>query len=115
MVAAVDIVRVELKAGVSETGVKVATDPSGRPDAERVTKSLKPPIEITETVVFIVSPWATEPESGLADRAKLGIGGTVTKRTTVLVFSKLLPSAATVTLITYSPPGQVDGDSQATS
>ena len=56
VVEAVDIVSVELKLGVPEDGLKLAGAPVGRPDADRLTVSLKPSTEVSETVAVTDSP-----------------------------------------------------------
>jgi hypothetical protein len=42
VVEAVEIVSVEVKLGVPEAGLKLAVAPDGRPEADRLTVSVKP-------------------------------------------------------------------------
>ena len=50
VVEEVEIVSVEVKLGVPDEGLKLAVAPDGRPEADRLTISLKPPTESSETV-----------------------------------------------------------------
>ena len=56
VVEAVEIVSVEVKVGVPDDGVNVAVAPDGRPDADKLTVSLKPFTEVSETVAVTDSP-----------------------------------------------------------
>jgi hypothetical protein len=76
----VEIVRVELKLGVPEDGLKLAVAPDGRPEADKLTVSLNPAIADTETVAVVDSPCTTDPEAGLMPMEKSGIGTAVTVR-----------------------------------
>jgi len=78
VVAAVEIFRLEVKAGVPEAGVKVAVVPSGRPEAERVTAWAKPCNGVTETWAATDPACCAEPEVGSTDTAKSGMGAAVT-------------------------------------
>jgi hypothetical protein len=75
VVESVEIVSVELKLGVHEDGLKVGAAPDGRPEADRLTVSVKPPIEVMETVAPADPPCTTEPEIGLTLMVKSGTGG----------------------------------------
>jgi hypothetical protein len=65
-----------VKLGVPEGGVKVAVAPDGRPEADRLTVSVKPPIEVMETVATADPPCTADPDVGLTLMAKSGAGGT---------------------------------------
>ena len=56
VVNAVEIVSVEVKLGAPDDGAKVAVAPDGRPDVVRLTVLLKPPTEVSETVVLEDTP-----------------------------------------------------------
>jgi hypothetical protein len=58
-------------------GTKVAVTPVGRPDAERVTLPVNPPISVTETVLTPDAPWASTRLFGFAASVKPGGGFTV--------------------------------------
>jgi hypothetical protein len=45
-------VSVEVKLGTPEEGSRVAVVPAGRPEVDRLTVSLNPPIEATVTVAL---------------------------------------------------------------
>jgi hypothetical protein len=70
----VEIVRVELKLGVPEDGLKLAVAPKGRPEADKLTALLKPSTEVSETVALVDPPCATDPEVGLTLMMKSGTG-----------------------------------------
>ena len=102
VVAAVEIVRVEVNDGVPEDGLKVAVTPVGRPDADRVTTSLKPSIDEMETVAVVDSPCVMESEVGLTEMLKSGTGAatTVSRYVQLCVFPPPLPVIFTVYLRT---------------
>ena len=66
-----------MKLGVPEDGLKLAVAPEGRPDVDRLTVLVKPPIEVMETVAPADPPCATEPEVGLTLMVKSGTTITV--------------------------------------
>jgi hypothetical protein len=70
----VEIVRVELKLGVPEDGLKLAVAPKGRPEADKLTALLKPSTEVSETVVLVDPPCTTDPDVGLTPIVKSGTG-----------------------------------------
>ena len=74
-----------------EVGLKLAVTLLGRPLADKATAELKPPE--TAVVIFDVPllPCATETEVGEAEMVKLGVGGAVTVRLTLVVC--VMPSA----------------------
>ena len=56
-------------------GVKLAVVPLGRPEADRLTVALNPPLPVSETVVPTDWPCVTEPDVGSTDMLKSGVGG----------------------------------------
>jgi hypothetical protein len=50
------MVSVEVKLGVPEDGLKLAVAPDGRPEADRLTVSLNPAMEVMETVALVDPP-----------------------------------------------------------
>ena len=72
-----EIVSVESKLGVPDGRLKLAVAPEGRSEADRLTVSVKPPIEVMETVAPADPPCATEPEVGLTLMVKSGTTITV--------------------------------------
>jgi len=78
VVAAVEIFRLEVKAGVPEVGVKLAVAPSGSPDAWRATVLVKSFMPVIWTVVVVDWPCSTVPVLGLTDMVKSGMGAAVT-------------------------------------
>jgi hypothetical protein len=73
----VDRVSVEEPPGVTEAGLKVAVTPAGRPEADRFTVSVSPPIAVVVTVVADGLPWAAVPDDGLAETVKSGADAVV--------------------------------------
>ena len=78
VVAAVEIVRVEVNDGVPEDGTNAAVAPVGRPEADRLTTSLNPSIGVTDTVVVVDSPCCAVPKIGLTEMVKSGTSAAVT-------------------------------------
>ena len=94
VVDAVEIVSVEVKLGVPEAGAKVAAAPEGRPEADKLTVSLKPSTEVSETVAATDPPWTADPELGLTLMVKSGTGGTavtVKEKVVLWVFPPPVP------------------------
>ena len=75
MIAEVEIVRVELKLGVPEDGLRLAIAPDGRPRVERLTVEVNPPVGERETIAVTGPPCTTDPELGLTLMLKSGDGG----------------------------------------
>jgi hypothetical protein len=59
---------------VGAAGLKTAVTPAGSPLAERVTAPANPPVRAIVTVVCAVAPCAADPEVGLTERVKSGVG-----------------------------------------
>lgn len=68
-----------------DAGLKLAVTPVGRPEAERETAELKPPLTVVEIVVLPELPWMTERLAGDALSVKLGEAAAFTVRATVAV------------------------------
>ena len=68
-----------------DAGLKLAVTPVGRPDAERDTAELKPPLTTVEIVVLPELPWMTERLAGDAVSVKFGEAAAFTVRATVVV------------------------------
>ena len=67
----------EVPPGVTEAGLKAAVTPAGRPEADRFTVSVSPPIAVVVTVVVAGLPRAAVPDAGLAEMVKSAAGTTV--------------------------------------
>jgi hypothetical protein len=61
----VEIFRVDMKVGVPEDGLKLAVASDGRPEADKLTDSLKPPEPVTEMATIVDPPGVTEIDAGL--------------------------------------------------
>jgi len=68
-----------------DAGLKLAVTPVGRPDAERETAELKPPLTVVEIVVLPELPWMTERLAGDALSVKFGEAVGLIVSATVLV------------------------------
>ena len=73
-----EIVSAESKPGIPEGGAKLAVAPEGRPEADRLTVSLKPPTGASETVAITDTPWTADPDVGLTLTEKSGTTAAVT-------------------------------------
>jgi hypothetical protein len=60
---------------VVEAGLKLAVTPAGNPLAASATLPVKPPLRLIVIAVFAVEPLVTDTFAGLAESAKLGVGG----------------------------------------
>ena len=52
----------------------VAVTPAGRPEADKFTLLVNPPVGVTVIVLFPLFPWVTVRLEGEADSVKLGLG-----------------------------------------
>jgi hypothetical protein len=68
------MVSVEDPPAATEAGLKPAVAPEGSPVALNATDSVSPPDAVVETVVVTELPWTTEPEAGLVEIEKSGVG-----------------------------------------
>ena len=75
VVLLVEIFSVEARAGAPEEGLKLAVAPEGRPEADKLTVSTKPPTGVIEMIAVTDSPWRTNPEVGLTRITKSGVAG----------------------------------------
>jgi hypothetical protein len=80
-------VRVELPlpGAAIEAGLKLAVTPEGRPDADKDTVALNPPLTVIETVVLPELPWVTDRLAGETLIAKSGVAVLLTVRATIVV------------------------------
>jgi hypothetical protein len=80
-------VRVELPlpGAAIEAGLRVAVTPEDRPDANKDTVELNPPLTVIETVVLPELPWVTDRLAGEALIAKSGVAAALTVRATGVV------------------------------
>ena len=78
-------VELPLPGAAIDAGLKLAVTPVGRPDAERATVELKPPLTAVEIVVLPELPWMTERLAGDALSVKLGAAAGLMVSATVLV------------------------------
>jgi hypothetical protein len=78
-------VELPLPGAAMDAGLKLAVTPVGRPEAERETAELKPPLTVVEIVVLPELPWITERLAGDALSVKLGDAAAFTVRATVVV------------------------------
>ena len=78
-------VELPLPGAAIDAGLKLAVTPVGRPDAERATAELKPPLTAVEIVVLPELPWMTERLAGDALSVKLGAAAGLMVSATVLV------------------------------
>ena len=80
-------VRVELPlpGAANETGLKLAVTPEDRPDTDKDTVELNPPLTVVETAVLPELPWVTDRLAGEAPIAKSGVAVTLTVRATGVV------------------------------
>ncbi len=72
VLSAVERVSVDVRAGAPEDGSKSAVASDGRPEADRLTDSAKPPEPVIETVTSADCPAVTDAEAGVKLRAKSG-------------------------------------------
>jgi hypothetical protein len=91
-------VEVPLPGAAMDEGLKLAVTPAGRPDAERATAELKPPLTVVETDELPEVPCVTERLAGEAVIVKLGEAAALTVRVTVVVWVTPPPVAVTVTV-----------------
>ena len=78
-------VELPLPGAAMDAGLKLAVTPVGRPEAERETAELKPPLTVVEIVVLPELPWMIERFAGDALSVKLGEAAAFTVRATVAV------------------------------
>src|SRR6266481_4740548 len=74
-----------LPGAASEAGLKLAVTPAGRPEADRETAELKPPLTVVETVVFPEVPCVTNRLAGEALMVKFGVATALMVSETVVV------------------------------
>ncbi len=86
-VLAAEKVRVELPlpGAAIEAGLKLALTPESRPEADKDTVELNPPLSVVETVVLPELPWVTDRLAGEALIAKSGVAAALTVRATIVV------------------------------
>ena len=86
-VLAAEKVRVELPlpGAAIEAGLKLAVTAGGRPDADKDTVELNPPLTVLETVVLPELPWVTDRLAGETLIAKSGVAVALTVRATIVV------------------------------
>jgi hypothetical protein len=75
VVAVLEAAKVTVLAAVVVAGLKVAVTPLGNPLALKATLLVKPPVEVTVTVLLPLAPVLTVKLAGLPDREKSGVGG----------------------------------------
>src|SRR5581483_408126 len=68
-----------------EAGLKLAVTPAGKPEAERATAELKPPLTVVEMAVLPELPCVTDKLAGDAASVKLGDAAALMVRATVEV------------------------------
>ena len=80
-------VRVELPlpGAAIEAGLKLAVTPAGRPEADKETAELKPPLTVVETVELPEVPWVIDRLAGEALSVKSGVAAELTVRAIVVV------------------------------
>src|SRR5579859_1544670 len=81
-----------------EVGLKLAVTPDGRPEAERETAELKPPLTVVEIVELPEAPCVTERLTGGALTVKLGVAAALMVSETVMVCVTPPPVAVMVTV-----------------
>lgn len=64
---------------------KLAVTPDGKPEADRVTLPVKPPVSVTVIVLLALLPWTTLTLDGDAESEKSGCAGALIVRETVVV------------------------------
>jgi hypothetical protein len=101
-VAVLDAVNVSVLAPVAEAGLNAADTPEGKPVALSATLLVNPPLGVTVIVLVAVAPWLIDTLEGLADNAKLGVGGAVTVRA-IAVVCVSVPLAPVI--VTVEEPG----------
>lgn len=72
VVSVVETVSVDVRVGAPEDGSKSAVASDGRPEADKLTDSAKPPEPVMETVTLADCPAVTDAEAGVKLRAKSG-------------------------------------------
>jgi len=84
-VLAAEKVRVELPlpGAAIEAGLKLAVTAGGRPDADKDTVELNPPLTVIETVALPELPWVTDRLAGEALIPKSGVAVALTVRATI--------------------------------
>jgi len=78
-------VELPLPGAAIDAGLKLAVTPVGRPDADKDTIELNPPLTVVETVVLLELPWATDRLAGETLIAKSGVAVALTVRATIVV------------------------------
>jgi len=78
-------VELPLPGAAMDAGVKLAVTPVGRPEADKDTAELKPPLTVVEIVVLPEVPCVTDRLAGEALTAKSGVAAAVMVRAMVVV------------------------------
>lgn len=78
-------VELPLPGAARDAGLKLAVTPVGRPEVERETAELKPPLTAVDIVVLPELPWMTERLAGDAVSVKFGEAAGLIVSATVLV------------------------------
>ena len=91
-------VELPLPGAAIDAGLKLAVTPEGKPEAERETAALKPPLTVVDTVLVPELPWTTDTLEGEALTAKSGVAAEVTVSVMAAVCDTPPPVAVTVTV-----------------
>jgi hypothetical protein len=91
-------VELPLPGAAMEVGLKLAVTPAGKPEAERVTAELNPPLTALEMVELPEAPCVTDRLPGDALRVKFGVATALTVTGMVTVCVSPPPVAVTVAL-----------------
>src|SRR5579872_900858 len=96
-------VRVELPlpGAAMEAGLKLAVTPAGRPDADKETAELKPPLTVVEIVLLPEVPCVTDKLAGDAPIVKSGVAAATMVRAIVAV--SVMPPPVAV-MVTFAVP-----------
>jgi hypothetical protein len=91
-------VELPLPGAAIDVGLKLAVTPEGKPEAERESAELNPPLTVVESVVLPVLPWTIDTLAGETLTAKSGVAAAVIVSETVVVCVTPPPVAVTVTV-----------------
>lgn len=73
LLAEIVTVELPLPGAAMELGLKLAITPAGKPEADRDTAELKPPVMVVETVLLAELPWFMLIAAGDAETIKSGV------------------------------------------